>query len=214
MITQEDFHQQCKEFVNRPSAVKQGWTWNEKGYCSLEQVHCLAREFIFSNNNSEQCDIDDDETLEDIDEEDVSVIPSCTVSTTSSNDTIPICFKYHILFSESFQVPVLYFNAYNAQDSSLLSREQVLNFVTNENQKKSGLIPSEDLNPYTMITQGEHLILGTIFYYIHPCETANLMDMVLSTSTTGTLNYIVSWLSFFGRLVSLNVPLELVNECN
>jgi ubiquitin-like-conjugating enzyme ATG10 len=191
MITQEDFHQQCKEFVNRPSAVKQGWTWCEKGYCSLEQVHCLARRFIF-NNNSEQCDFDD-ETLEDIDE-DVSVIPSCTVSTTTtSNDTIPICFKYHILFSDLFQVPVLYFNAYNVQDSSLLSREQVLNFVTNKNQKKSGLIPSEYLNPYTMITQGEHLILGTIFYYIHPCETANLMDTVLSTSTTGTLNYIVSW---------------------
>ncbi len=162
----------------------------------------------------------EEEIDDDGDEQNIDLIETTVthhdndVNDSSRLPMTPICFKYHIVYSESFQVPVLYFSAWNMDTSQYLTREQIMTIIIDKHRDDC-ILPKE-LNPYTMITQGEHPILSTIFYYVHPCETSKLMDLVWCSDddldrehnqqTIPLDQYVRSWLSFVGRLVLINVP--------
>jgi len=232
LVRRDDFMAACREFVRTQGAIQHGWHWKEQlGYCELERVH-YCPQHILAQQQQQQDDHpvqqlnnmgnEMEESIEDIDPFQISTangtyLPGdCGTSSSSSNNEIPLYFKYHIVYSEAYRVPVLYFNAYNMKDSSLLSVNQILRFISHKNSGNA-LLPS-DVNPYTFITQGEHPILSTIFYYVHPCETANVMQIVTASAQwqqnadLQLPNYITSWLSFIGRIIFLDIPLSYLNS--
>lgn len=228
-----EFKAACHEFVRTQGAIQHGWHWREDlGYCELEKVHYCPQHMLDQqeqqqdNNNPVEHvnnvvnEMEEEEvSIEDFDPFQMSTANDPYLSEDcSSNIEVPLYFKYHIVYSEAYRVPVLYFNVYNMKDSSLLSVNQILRFISYKNSG-SALLPS-NVNPYTFITQGEHPILSTIFYYVHPCETANLMQIVAASIQQQQLqdanlqlpNYIRSWLSFIGRMIFLDIPLSYLNS--
>ncbi|XP_048584158.1 ubiquitin-like-conjugating enzyme ATG10 [Nematostella vectensis] len=117
-------------------------------------------------------------------------------------------FVYHVLYSPSYSVPVLYFTA-NKQDGTPLSLEEVWSNIPHVYHQRL------QYEKWTFLTQQEHPILGAPCFQLHPCHTADLMK---NTSPTGSCtaqgskqirtNYLVSWLSQVGPVVGLNLPLQ------
>jgi len=120
------------------------------------------------------------------------------VSSLKNSNTVAHFYDYHIVYSTSYQVPVLYFNAYH-QDGSLLDWEEIWNDLPENFQNEE--------KRWNLITQNDHPVLGIPFYFIHPCETAKLVEVLQSTETTNNRNVLLSWLSVVAPVVGL--PLSI-----
>nr|XP_028604068.1 ubiquitin-like-conjugating enzyme ATG10 isoform X2 [Podarcis muralis] len=114
-----------------------------------------------------------------------------------------IRYEYHVLYSCSYQAPVLYFRACFL-DGRPLTLDEIWKGVHEcyREQLWQG--------PWDTITQQEHPLLGQPFFVLHPCRTNEFMSAVLSSSykQSRNTNYIISWLSIVGPMVGLNLPLS------
>ncbi|XP_049564268.1 ubiquitin-like-conjugating enzyme ATG10 isoform X2 [Orcinus orca] len=123
--------------------------------------------------------------------------------TETTTATEVIKYEYHVLYSCSYQVPVLYFRA-SFLDGSPLALKDIWEGV--HECYKTRLLHG----PWDTITQQEHPILGQPFFVLHPCKTNEFMTPVLKNSQkiNRNVNYITSWLSMVGPAVGLNLPLS------
>ncbi|XP_052599580.1 ubiquitin-like-conjugating enzyme ATG10 isoform X5 [Peromyscus californicus insignis] len=114
-----------------------------------------------------------------------------------------IKYEYHVLYSCSYQVPVLYFRA-SFLDGRPLALKDIWEGV--HECYKTRLLQG----PWDTITQQEHPVLGQPFFVLHPCKTNEFMTAVLRSSQkiNRNVNYITSWLSIVGPVVGLNLPLS------
>nr|XP_023960266.1 ubiquitin-like-conjugating enzyme ATG10 [Chrysemys picta bellii] len=123
-----------------------------------------------------------------------------------------IRYEYHVLYSSSYEVPVLYFRACFL-DGRPLTLDEIWEGV--HECYRARLLEG----PWDTITQQEHPLLGQPFFVLHPCRTNEFMAPVLANSQreNRNMNYITSWLSIVGPVVGLNLPLsyaKLVSEQN
>ncbi|NXQ55198.1 ATG10 enzyme, partial [Anthoscopus minutus] len=112
-------------------------------------------------------------------------------------------YEYHVLYSSSYQVPVLYFRACFL-DGRPLSLDEIWGSVHASYQARL------QEGPWDTITQQEHPILGQPFFVLHPCRTKEFISAVLGASQAHHrhTNYIILWLSTVGPVVGLNLPLS------
>jgi ubiquitin-like-conjugating enzyme ATG10 len=94
----------------------------------------------------------------------------------------------HVVYSPSYNVPVLYLNSYTAGMTSTLRLMSV----------DGELI--EWLGEPGVLSQQDHPIVGIPFYFIHPCRTQELLREI-----SGDCNYIAGWLSLVGPQVGLHL---------
>lgn len=123
--------------------------------------------------------------------------PGC--AETGSNAEILHCV-YHILYSSSYRVPVLYFNVWR-QNGSLLPLSDVWSLMPDCLQEQLQQLR------WTTVTQQEHPIQGTPYFQLHPCKTAHFMEQTLPKDTKHT-NYLITWLSTIAPVVGLEVPVK------
>lgn len=122
----------------------------------------------------------------------------CTVFIENKNNTLNLKFEHHILYSSSFCVPVLYFNCYR-EDGSSLSLDELWKTVPNIHKSQ----PTD--THWTTITQSQHPLLGFPFFHLHPCHTADLMKECQRPSGC---SYIMSWLSSVGPMAHVDLPVD------
>ncbi|XP_021379052.1 ubiquitin-like-conjugating enzyme ATG10 isoform X2 [Mizuhopecten yessoensis] len=128
--------------------------------------------------------------------------PSSEISTTDTTVPVHLVYEYHIVYSRSYNVPVLYFNVYKP-DGSMMSLTEVWDRVPGVYRDRL------QQDRWTFLTQQEHPILGRPYFQLHPCHTADLMEQVVGLFPPGQhSNYIVSWLSAVGPVVGLDLPLN------
>lgn len=137
----------------------------------------------------------------------------------SSSQTFVV--EYHILYSHSYEVPVLFFNVWHS-DGSLMEPEEVqmllpkgalnfhccncfYNYFLAKDEVKGEVLKDR----WSVLTQQEHPIFGTPWYWVHPCRTAQLMAPLKSHLH----NYILTWISTLAPIVGLELPLELAWVC-
>ncbi|XP_014777851.1 ubiquitin-like-conjugating enzyme ATG10 isoform X2 [Octopus bimaculoides] len=120
---------------------------------------------------------------------------SVTLAATDEND---ITCDYHVVYSQSYAVPVLYFNMY-WKDGSLLGLDEVWSLIPCHYRDRFLA------ERWTFITQQEHPIVHRPYFYLHPCHTADLMKNI---ELKDKRNYILSWLSAVGPVVRLELPLS------
>ncbi|XP_062469877.1 ubiquitin-like-conjugating enzyme ATG10 [Pezoporus occidentalis] len=112
-------------------------------------------------------------------------------------------YEYHVLYSSSYQVPVLYFRACFL-DGRPLTLGEIWRSVhaCYQDRLQEG--------PWDTITQQEHPLLGQPFFVLHPCRTNEFISSILISSRTYNrhTNYIILWLSTVGPVVGLNLPLS------
>ncbi|KAF9301143.1 hypothetical protein BGZ74_007052 [Mortierella antarctica] len=123
--------------------------------------------------------------------------------------------SYHIVFSPSYQVPVLYFNAFTSDSITPVGLDHIYHSLVphewRDTVRNSGLSGG--------ISQQDHPIFNIPYYYMHPCETVSLMETVLAanpdrfeTQEAFLKSYITAWLSFTGQAIGLSLPVEIAKE--
>ncbi|KAK4270108.1 hypothetical protein QN277_023187 [Acacia crassicarpa] len=119
-------------------------------------------------------------------------------------------YDFHVVYSASYKVPVLYFRAYHCDGQPLLLSE-----IEKGLPGLSVKLLSE--SKWTFITQEEHPYLNRPWYKLHPCGTCEWMKLLFSTHKSLTTNgstiehYLISWFSVVGQVFGLKIPLEMLN---
>lgn len=131
-----------------------------------------------------------------IDCEDFYLVKIVYESVVLQKTTRLVCFEYHIIYSYSYSVPVLYFNAC-FDDGRLLSIDDIIESIHATYKEQFCE------NKWSMVTQQEHPFTRTPFFMVHPCNTENFLKPVLSGSSK--INPLVTWLSVVAPLVNLKL---------
>lgn len=111
-------------------------------------------------------------------------------------DTEILTITCHVIFSEAFSVPVLYLNVHKSNGKSFNYDELYAHFNLKRDEDGSQMI----------LSQQEHPLLFTPFYFVHPCRTLDWMRASRCDDVTPR-NPTLKWLSFV--LASFNIPLDL-----
>ncbi|XP_039821916.1 ubiquitin-like-conjugating enzyme ATG10 isoform X1 [Panicum virgatum] len=180
------------------------WTWKPcskigapsevEGYLALEGVYRDyggSQEQIGENDNSDGADV-----------------VACDTWVQSCSDNVHV-YDFHVVYSYSYKVPVLYFQGHRS-DGQLLTLDEIKQHLPSNSLK----VLSE--SKWTFITREEHPHLSRPWFTLHPCATSDWMKLLLEESKVAieeqSLRYLSTWLSVVGQAVGLKMPLEL--HCN
>lgn len=115
-------------------------------------------------------------------------------------------YDFHIVYSSSYGIPVLYFRGYNSVGQTLM-----LDQIEKDLPPSSVEVLTE--SKWTFITQQEHPYLNRPWCTLHPCGTSDVMKLLLSNTSSkdkvGAECYLISWLSVVSQVVGLRIPLQM-----
>lgn len=207
-ITYEQFIAHADDFLRLSDALGDGWELKKMEPGRNHVVHYLAKRctIVLPQLKRPSCDEYEQDLQATVDEEeDVGAVSKESSGAESRLGTALSC-EYHVIYSPSYQVPVLHFTA-----SYLTGKLVLLKDLWQ-------LLPIENLidgnGKWGVLTDIEHPLLCRPFYHIHPCHTAKVMSALLPktgdhVTTPGCHdNYVLTWLSVFGPLVGLPISLE------
>ncbi|XP_025824682.1 ubiquitin-like-conjugating enzyme ATG10 isoform X2 [Panicum hallii] len=188
------------------------WTWKPcskmgvpsevEGYLALEGVYrdCGGSQ-IDENDNSDGADVVACDTWH-------SLCPF-PLQVQSCSDNVHV-YDFHVVYSYSYKVPVLYFQGHRS-DGQLLTLDEIKQHLPSNSLKVLGE------SKWTFITREEHPHLSRPWFTLHPCATSDWMKLLLEQSKVAIeeqslLRYLSAWLSVVGQAVGLKIALEL--HCN
>jgi len=165
------------------------WSWLERP--DFPALKCLTRTVQVQNRTNqpvlEETVLDENDfTL--VEEEDESLAPSTPAMTAHTS-------QQYIVYSATYSVPAFYFTLHDAGGAPLtldaLLRTRL--FHAPSELPGSGLFP--------LLSQGDHPVLGTPCWYLHPCETSTAMEELLRASEPRP--WLEVWLMLIGTVLDL-----------
>ncbi|XP_037712992.1 ubiquitin-like-conjugating enzyme ATG10 [Drosophila subpulchrella] len=99
--------------------------------------------------------------------------------------------EYHVVYSISYQVPMMFFQAHRS-DGSLLDLEATWKLFMPETK-------ANEL--YQILTQMDHPVLFRPFMALHPCRTAEVLKQFGQPSS----NQVLTFISLYGPHIKLNL---------
>ncbi|XP_058116471.1 ubiquitin-like-conjugating enzyme ATG10 [Anopheles ziemanni] len=99
--------------------------------------------------------------------------------------------EYHVVFNESYGVPMLLFNIYREYPGRM-NMEEAWDALELSKEVSSS-------KKYETLTMVEHPLLFRPFLCLHPCKTIDILSSLQS------VNPIITFLSTYGPFVNLNV---------
>jgi len=110
--------------------------------------------------------------------------------------------RYDVVYSISHSVPVLYF----------LISDQSGRSVNLEDLWK--MYPLADkTSMWEVVTQQEHPILATPFFFVHPCATWKILaDCHHGNDDYSSVKYLITWLSFVGNSFGLKLSHKYLSQ--
>ncbi|XP_059305070.1 ubiquitin-like-conjugating enzyme ATG10 [Lycium ferocissimum] len=118
-------------------------------------------------------------------------------------------YDFHVIYSSSFRVPVLYFRAYCSDGEPLAIEDLEKDFPAYTAKELA-------ISKWTFITQEEHPYLNRPWYTLHPCGTSDWMKLLFSNEPSAVSQvgvavekYLTSWFSVVLPIFGLKIPLKL-----
>ena len=181
-LSYEEFVRQARALVTASHLLGNGWELRHVNPAHAQQeetaylVKKLSRSVTFETeetgashealepeNTGEECVLEDEDTATFFSPGDNGKCLSRREGT-----VVHVHFEYHVIYSPSYRVPVLYFTASYASGKQL-PLERVWQVLSPLSSKEDGM-------EWGLATQLEHPLLSCPFYHIHPCHTATAME--------------------------------------
>lgn len=196
VLSWENYLDCLNHFLTVSASVNDGWQMIDKSDSELEKLpeNCYLMKKVVESCTTSYSEKDEPLSFEENIEQDTSSLQS-----SSKQGFETLVWEYHILYSTSYSVPVLYFNVRNTA-GKLLPLGDVWNILN---------VSKEELkDKWTFVSQQEHPILLRPYFYLHPCKSFELFKVCENSS----VNPFVTWLSSIAHIVHLNVALEYGNH--
>lgn len=123
-----------------------------------------------------------------------------------TSTTIRPIANYDIIVSPTYRVPVLYISISDNRHR----------YPATMNTLHEHLIPSEFRGQTDIvgvmggITVTDHPVTNNPVFFIHPCQTAEVIEASVAKKEITPMEYLMVWIGALGKCVGLNVPLALV----
>ncbi|PSN65617.1 hypothetical protein BS50DRAFT_63163 [Corynespora cassiicola Philippines] len=116
-----------------------------------------------------------------------------------------VSIVYDIILSPGYGVPVLYFHIQDPQFRFPPTMDTLYAHIMPAQFKTQAM----NVGVMGGVTVTEHPALGKPVYFIHPCQTADLMREIVGETVITAEDYLVMWIGALGKCVGLDVPLEI-----
>lgn len=202
MLEWDEFLRCCKEIEVVSATLDDGWRCvvdkeGEPGFTYLEK-RCTLLHKSSGQRASWSGDlqgVEDEQCLEE-----AAPDPDCADVEDRAEEVLQCV--YHVIYSASYGVPVMYFNVWR-RDGSLLPLSDVWSLMPECLQEQLKQLR------WSTVTQQEHPIQGVPYFQLHPCKTAQLMEQTRPKHQDGKhSNYLVTWLSSVAPVVGLEFPVQ------
>ncbi|KAF2266406.1 hypothetical protein CC78DRAFT_615211 [Lojkania enalia] len=116
-----------------------------------------------------------------------------------------VAVQYDIIYSTSYQVPVIYFRvkdpAYRFPPTMEILYQYIIPRQFKQQTDNTGVIGG--------ITVADHPFTNSPAFFIHPCRTAKVLETSLETKDIGPKEYLILWMTAFGNYIQLGMPAYL-----
>lgn len=217
MLSWEEFKEQSVLLVEDLKKHDNEGTWiletprkyPERGNSMLRRMPQALNTSVLDQSIKEEHEAEDDNDNDDdvetfYDDDDDAI---ATPKVPSSNDTADarrILVEYSIVWSTTYQVPVLYFNLWEECGTKKSSFTAGVSEIVRSFERRVGI--ENDTNTIKMnalLSQGEHPLLGVSAWYLHPCKTANVMETIVPREQRS--DYLKAWLALYGSFAGLKI---------
>ncbi|XP_023641136.1 ubiquitin-like-conjugating enzyme ATG10 isoform X2 [Capsella rubella] len=213
-LTAEDFSVAARAFADK-------WKTHNQSFPPWSWVPLINRTLLLSNQAEGYLSLEKSIILSSLEEspedESLHLATECSEKEESVDHAILVqnqeneahYYDFHLVYSASYKVPVLYFRGY-CSDGQPLS----LDVIKKDLPSCSVSLLAE--SKWTFITQEEHPYLNRPWFKLHPCGTEDWIKLLSQSSISAGCQmpvelYLVSWFSVVGQVVGLRIPLEMLN---
>ena len=230
-LTQDEFIAATKNFIEKSDKLYDGWVFEE--YKEIPYLKLLVQRKI--TNHPKKDYITQVGGIDDTLSNDSAKVCDCAALETNT-DLDVVFLEYHVIYSVSYSVPVLYVRGYDAFGGMVRIDKLIVDEGFAPNQQNEARTDKESEDAGMNITSGEirdnspsladfvkpesfsqcsHPLFFEPFYQLHPCHTAQWMEIMCSVRDAkenlqrqkhvSVGMYITIWLSFVGPFVGLSI---------
>ncbi|KAL5121955.1 hypothetical protein ACEQ8H_000171 [Pleosporales sp. CAS-2024a] len=201
-LTPHEFDQACSglcQRYRRPGAGQSGWQ-------SVHMVQSLDTKYLSITKElqlREELEHDDQDhgqeaVLADEDDEEALDAPR----------RLAPLVHYHVLLSPVYRVPVLYVSITDAHHRYPPTMATLYEHLMPEHFKAQ----AENAGLLGGVTIHDHPVTNRPVFFIHPCQTATVMEAAVGKTQVTAEHYLLIWMGALAQCVGLNVPLQLMRH--
>jgi ubiquitin-like-conjugating enzyme ATG10 len=186
-----------------------------KSFLSLEQQedddnNMLVDEFLLQDDSilvDDNCDNDNE--IESLSSVAVSISTSISNNNNNNNNNntpiVKVIWNLSVVYSETFQVPVLYFTLEYTNGCPVERRPMVSLLLNMDNNNDN-----DDDNDWSRVSQDLHPETGRPSYFLHPCQTNDTLHNMMITAATTTITcpsiWMWTWMSVVLPAIGHGIP--------
>ncbi|KAF1997977.1 hypothetical protein P154DRAFT_264711 [Amniculicola lignicola CBS 123094] len=115
---------------------------------------------------------------------------------------------YDVILSPSYQVPVLYFSIKDPSYRYPPTLENLYTYLIPPEFKSQ----AENAGVIGGITITDHPFTNSPVFFIHPCQTAAVLEACLGAEEATPVTYLLVWLGAVASCAGLSIPIDLAKE--
>ncbi|KAE8147034.1 autophagy-related protein Atg10 [Aspergillus avenaceus] len=118
-----------------------------------------------------------------------------------------VCLQidYDIIWSPTYQTPVLYFLLRHSNHPGPLGIDEVYQYLVPDQYKRE----LQNVGVMGGISFGYHPQSGIPAFFVHPCNTADAMKQIANPQHITPELYLIMWIGIVGSRLSLHLPREI-----